>query len=98
MLIATYRLLDCAAIVPLTEAEILAARLARVRTIIESLEAECSQSAAAQAKFDKLKSEMDEIRRCLTIVVSIPSRCSALAARSFALAAKLRVATTKRRL
>jgi hypothetical protein len=51
-----------------TEAEILAGRLARLKPLIESLEAECAQSEEAQVNFDKLKREMDDIRARIKII------------------------------
>jgi prefoldin subunit 5 len=51
-----------------TEADELAARLARLKPLIESLEAECAASAEAQANFDKLKAEMGEISRRLKLI------------------------------
>lgn len=51
-----------------TEAEILEARFARMKAIIQSLENECAQSAEAQAKFDRLKAEMKAIRDRLEVI------------------------------
>ena len=51
-----------------TEAELLAGRLARLKPLIESLEAQCAQSEEAQTKFDKLKREMDDIRARIKVI------------------------------
>ena len=48
-----------------SESEMLAARLARMKALIESLEAECSQSAEQRETFAKLKREMDTAQQSL---------------------------------
>ena len=47
------------------EAEILAARLARMKALIESLEEVCSESAEQHDIFVKLKREMAAARKAL---------------------------------
>jgi hypothetical protein len=51
-----------------TEAELLAGRLARLKPLFESLEAQCAQSEEAQTKFDRLKREMDDIRARIKVI------------------------------
>jgi predicted nuclease with TOPRIM domain len=51
-----------------SESEILKARRARIKVIIEFLENECAESAEAQAKFDRLKAEMEAIRDRLKVI------------------------------
>jgi hypothetical protein len=51
-----------------TEADILEARFARMKVIVQSLENECAQSVEAQAKFDRLKAEMEAIRDRLRVI------------------------------
>ena len=53
-----------------SETEILAARLARIKNLIEDLERECSDSAAQHALFLKLKQEMDAARAGLKVIRS----------------------------
>ena len=50
------------------ESELLAARLARMKALIESLEAECSQSAEQRETFLKLKRELAAAGLSLTPV------------------------------
>jgi len=51
-----------------TEAEILAARLARMKILVESLEEACSQSASQHDTFLRLKQELDAARTALKII------------------------------
>ena len=53
---------------PPSESEILAARLARMKGLIDSLEEVCSQSAEQQQLFLKLRAEMKAARDALAIV------------------------------
>jgi hypothetical protein len=48
-----------------SDAELLAARLARVKILIESLETACSQSAEQRNIFIRLKQEIDAVRTSL---------------------------------
>ena len=48
-----------------SESEILATRLARMKSLIEALEAACSQSSEQREMFVKLKQEMDAARAAL---------------------------------
>jgi hypothetical protein len=52
---------------PPTESEMLAARLARMNTLIESLEQACSASTAQRDLFLKLKQEMEAAHAALKI-------------------------------
>jgi hypothetical protein len=51
-----------------SESEILSARLSRMKALIESLEAEFSQSAKQRETFMKLKREVDESRKSLELI------------------------------
>jgi hypothetical protein len=51
-----------------SDAQLLAARLARIKAIIESLEAVAPQSAEERAIFTTLKAEMDAARSALHIL------------------------------
>ena len=53
-----------------SESELLAERLARMKLLIESLEAECSQTAEQRETFLKLKREMDAARQSLIFAKS----------------------------
>lgn len=48
-----------------SDSELLAARLARLKALAESLESACSQSADQRTTFAKLKAEMDAARAAL---------------------------------
>ena len=48
-----------------TEAELIAARIARIRALLADLEKECGTSAEAQEKFRKAKAELDTARASL---------------------------------
>jgi hypothetical protein len=50
---------------PRTEAEILEARLARMRALIDSLEAECSHSKTQHERFLSLKRELAAVKERL---------------------------------
>jgi hypothetical protein len=50
-----------------SEAEILAARLARMKTLLDSLEQACSESAGQRELFVKLKQEMAAARAALKL-------------------------------
>ena len=50
---------------PLTEAEVLAARLARMKTLIDALEDECSNSEEQHQRFLRLKAELAAARLAL---------------------------------
>ena len=52
-----------------SETEILATRLARMKTMIESLERACSESHEQHELFRKLKQEMDAARAALKTVL-----------------------------
>ena len=47
---------------PLTEAEILAARLTRMKHLIDALEVECASSVKQRETFVKLKDELEAAR------------------------------------
>jgi hypothetical protein len=49
-----------------SEAELLAARLVRLKTIVDSLESECAASSIAREKFAALKIEMETVRAALS--------------------------------
>jgi hypothetical protein len=51
-----------------TEAEILAARLARIKVLIDSLDAVTGRTAEQQAAFIKLKQEIEAVRESLRTV------------------------------
>ena len=51
-----------------SESEILSARLSRMKALIESLEAEFSQSAEQRETFIKLKREVDDSRKSLKLL------------------------------
>lgn len=53
---------------PPSESEILAARLSRMRNLIDSLEQACSESAEQHELFRKLKREIEETRAALRTV------------------------------
>jgi hypothetical protein len=53
---------------PPSEAEILAARLARMKALIGSLEDACSETAEQRDTFLKLKPEMEAARLALQVV------------------------------
>jgi hypothetical protein len=53
---------------PPSESEILAARLARMKGLIDSLEQACSESAEHRQLFLKLRAEMKAARDALVIV------------------------------
>jgi hypothetical protein len=57
-----------------SEADILASRLARMKTMVDSLERACSESQEQHELFRKLKQEMDAARADLKTV--LPSRNS----------------------
>jgi len=57
---------------PPSESEILAARLARIKTLIDSLEHVCSESAEQREMFNKLRQEMAGARAALRVH---PSPC-----------------------
>ena len=48
-----------------TEAEVLAIRLARIKYLIDSLEAACSRSAEQRDTFQKLRQELQSVRESL---------------------------------
>jgi hypothetical protein len=48
-----------------SEAEILAARLARIKQLVEGLEAVCSHIPEQRESFVKLKRELDAVREAL---------------------------------
>ena len=48
-----------------TESQILAARLARIKTMIDALEQACSESSEQHELFRKLKQEMEAARASL---------------------------------
>jgi hypothetical protein len=48
-----------------TEAEILAARLARMKSLVEALETECSTTAAQRDRFLRLRRELEAARLAL---------------------------------
>jgi hypothetical protein len=52
---------------PPPESEIVAARLARMKTLIDALEKECSDSAQQAELFVKLRAEMQAARAALKI-------------------------------
>jgi hypothetical protein len=61
-----------------SEAELISARLSRLKDIVDSLEAECEASGAAQQKFAALKIEMDVVRAQLsTLDLTVWSEASA---------------------
>jgi len=51
-----------------SEAELLSARLTRMRALLDSLERECEQSADAREKFEQLKREMATVDLQLQII------------------------------
>ena len=51
-----------------TESEMLAARLARMKVLVESLEAECSHTAEVRDTIMKLKRELDESKKALKTI------------------------------
>ena len=53
---------------PPSESEILAARLARMKALIESLEDACSASAEQRETFLRLKQEMAAAREALALI------------------------------
>jgi hypothetical protein len=53
-----------------TEAEILSARLARMKALIDSLEAVCAQTVEQRETFLKLRQEMDAARAAMKIATS----------------------------
>ncbi len=52
---------------PPSESEVVAARLARMKTLIDSLEQACSENAEQQELFLKLRAEMKAAREALKI-------------------------------
>ena len=55
-----------------TEAELLAARLARIKGILADLERECATGVDAHETFRKLKAELDAARESLKILDTHP--------------------------
>jgi hypothetical protein len=55
---------------PLSEAEVLAARLARMKALVDALEQECSDSAKQSELFHKLRAEMKAARSALKVYPS----------------------------
>jgi hypothetical protein len=55
---------------PRSESEILAARLTRMKGLIDSLEKACSESAEQQRLFQKLRAEMQAAREALKVFPS----------------------------
>ena len=53
---------------PPTEAEVVAARLARMKTLIDALEGECSASAEQHQRFLTLRGELDAARKALKLI------------------------------
>jgi hypothetical protein len=53
---------------PPSESEVLAARLTRIKLLIDALESACSESVEQRELFRKIKAEMKAARGTLTLV------------------------------
>ena len=56
-----------------SESEILTARLARMKQLLETLERECAMSAAQHQAFLKLQLDMESVRESLKLITE-PTR------------------------